>query len=656
MTRFFTLFLLFFLVSQNLSAQFDEGEDPLGRPYRPVIGVLQAEVAPGIHPKVAEQISIAFTNGLKNVGGTPPPYTVVNKDQLSKAVNMLQSGEPVSSLKKTSYWDDLVGAQYLLRLDINSFEMSLDLDSIYDEKKKLARVDKFQIASANLTVRLVDVATSKVLIFNNFDASGTTRDFEEYKTQTDSARALIQLNKAIRGTANGMFHAHVAGAAKITAIHKESKGKAEEVILNNAPIVFPNREDGLNVYAVMKTYTVEGQVFRDAELVGVVNKGKNYQAALRNFDVRKGEKKIADHFAAGTPLICVPGGFPIGPFTISESRTSLALQEFKNTGSAPVKVQRILQDVLSETASSRPLFLDIVDREIYDLIQKERELQQKTRSDATQAGISIGSNFFLNIELLTFNKRSALKYKTITEEKPIAAKPAAATTQPTTASKTEKTQTPAVNSKNSKVQDAGTGKANKAAGASTTPTVAPVQPAQVEKITKTVPDKFEARADAKLNVSLVSVKTGEVLFANAYSLLGEGSIPYNKDKYDRFRSEDMAFRNLAAAASGFVWGDIQKSLTPKFHLLTMLETGKNGAETVLVSGGQRSGFFDGMSVEVVEIVQEDVDGQKFDRDVVVGELKITEVRPETSVCKVKNGGKELQAKLGGKTRIYCRRG
>jgi hypothetical protein len=503
---------------------------------------------------------------------------------------------------------------------------------------------------------LVDVATSKVLIFNNFDASGTTNGFEEYKTQTDSARALIQLNKSIRNIANGMIHGHVAGAAKITSIHKESKGKAEEVILNNAPVVVPNREDGLNVYAVLKTYTVEGQVFRDAELVGVVNKGKSYQAGLRNFDVKKGEKKIAEYIAAGTPLICVPGGFPIGPFTVSESRTSLALQEFKNTGSAPVKVQRILQDFLSETAASRPLLLDIVDREIYDLIQKERQLQQKTRSDATQAGISFGSNFFLNIELLTFNKRSALKYKTITEEKPIAAKPATAT-QPTTASKAEKTQAPAGNSKNNKVQDAGTSKANKAAGAATTtPTVAPVQPAQVEKITKTVPDKFEARADAKLNVSLVSVKTGEVMFANAYSLLGEGSIPYNKDKYDRVRSEEMAFRKLAAAASGFVWGDIQKSLTPKFHLLTVLEPGKNGVETVLVSGGQRSGFFDGMSVEVVEIVQEDVDGQKIDRDVVVGELKITEVRPETSVCKVKTGGKELQAKIGGKTRIYCRRG
>jgi hypothetical protein len=136
MTRFFALFLLSFFASQNISAQFDTGNDPLGRPYLPVIGILQADVAPGIQAKVAEQISIAFTNGLKNVGGTPPPYTVVNKDQLSKAVDMLQSGESASSLKKTSYWDDLVGAHYLLRLDINSFEMGMDEDSIYDEKKK----------------------------------------------------------------------------------------------------------------------------------------------------------------------------------------------------------------------------------------------------------------------------------------------------------------------------------------------------------------------------------------------------------------------------------------------------------------------------------------------------------------------------------------
>ena len=113
---------------------------------------------------------------------------------------------------------------------------------------------------------------------------------------------------------------------------------------------------------------------------------------------------------------------------------------------------------------------------------------------------------------------------------------------------------------------------------------------------------------------------------------------------------------MANAVSFVIWKEIQKSLTPKFHLLTVLETGKTGPESVLVSGGKSSGFFEDMEIEVVEIVQEDVDGQKIDRDVVIGELKITDIRPETSVCKVKKGGADLQTKLGSKARIYCRRG
>lgn len=647
MNRFYTLLYFFFVLTSGLQAQFVQGDDPLGRPYHPMVGVLKHEAAPGVPTKVAELISIAYFTGLKNPGGVTPPYGIVNKDQLSDAVRRLKKGSSIEDLRKSRFWDDMVGVQYLLRLDVNSFEMNVEEDSVYDEKNKFIRVDRHSVASSNLTARLVDVATSKVLMFNNFDVNGSTKGYTEYKTQTDSARALIQLNKQVRGAANGMIHGTVAGAALLTSLHEEHKGKAEAVILNNAPITAPAREDGLQVYAVLKTYQVGDQTFRDAEKVGQINKGKNYQVSLRNFDVRKGEKKIAEFFAAGIPLICTTGSFPIGPFRPSEARGSLTLQDFKNTGAAPDKVLRILQDVLSETAASRPLLLDIVDRDIYDLIQKERELQQKTLSDATEAGISVGSSFYLNIDLLGFKKTSVLVYKSVTEEKPSVA---ATTAQPV--------QTQPANPANNTGSTATPLKTDKTrAGTTVAPapnTTTPAKSPKVEKITRSFPDKYEARADVKLKVSLVSVKTGELTFANTYSLFGEGSIPYNKVKSDQKRCEEMAFRNLASLVSARVWADVQKSITPRFHLLEILETTKNGAETVLISGGQRAGFSDDMLVEVVEVTQEDVDGVKMDRELVIAELKITTLRPETSVCKVKSGGKELPNKITDKSRVYCR--
>jgi curli biogenesis system outer membrane secretion channel CsgG len=145
----------------------------------------------------------------------------VNKDQLSDAVRLLKKGSSIEDLRKSRFWDDMVGVQYLLRLDVNSFEMNVTEDSVYDEKNKFVRVDRHSVASANLTARLVDVATSKVLMFNNFDVNGSTKGYAEYKTQTDSARALIQLNKQVRGAANGMIHGTVAGAALLTSIHQE---------------------------------------------------------------------------------------------------------------------------------------------------------------------------------------------------------------------------------------------------------------------------------------------------------------------------------------------------------------------------------------------------------------------------------------------------
>ena len=62
MNRFYTLFYFFFVLTSGLQAQFVQGDDPLGRPYHPTVGVLKHEAAPGVPTKVAELISIAFFN------------------------------------------------------------------------------------------------------------------------------------------------------------------------------------------------------------------------------------------------------------------------------------------------------------------------------------------------------------------------------------------------------------------------------------------------------------------------------------------------------------------------------------------------------------------------------------------------------------------
>lgn len=643
--RFLTiLWALLCVGASSLYAQYDITEDILGRPVMPVIGILNTDRAPEVPRNVAEQISISFTNGLKNPGGAPAPFTIVNKKLLSIAVELLRDGKNKADLVGTNYWSEMVSAQYLLRLDINSFKLIPDLDSVYSAEKRLERVDKFTMARANLTVRLVDVATSKVLMLNNFDAGGTTRGFQEFKNQSDSARAVMQLNNKVRDYAKSMFYS-ISAAPRIKSLVKESKDKAEEVALEKTPLNYLPNETGFKVYAVYKTYEVEGQSIRDAELAGVINKGKGFQHALQNFEVLKGEKRIAQLFKAGTPLLVVWNEFPLGPFMPSVSRVGITLQDFKNTAGVNSSISRVLQDYLSEMVSRRPLLFDVVDREVYRLIQLERELQSETKSDATQAGISVGSDYLFNVELLDYKSSSNLVYKTIEEAVTTNTKPGAANTPSQPASKPAKIPSEGT-TKDSKVNSATDPGKNK---------ISTTAPAQPQTVRRKVPDKYLANNEVRLNVSLTSVKTGEVVFTNAYTYRAEAELTYNRDKYDEIRCQSNAFSQLAGRVSSGIWADLQKALNPEIRLLDLLETGKNGPEKILIAGGIRSGFTEGMRVEVVEVVEEMVDGQALNRDVVIGELSIVDVRPETSVCKVKNGEKELAEKWNTKGRVYGRR-
>lgn len=642
--RFLTIFWALLCVgAPSLYAQYDITEDMLGRPVMPVIGILNTDRAPEVPRNVAEQISLSFTNGLKNPGGAPSPFTVVDKKLLSIAVEQLRAGKSKEDMVGTNYWSEMVSAQYLLRLDINSFRLIPDLDSVYSERK-LERVDKFTMAQANLTVRLIDVATSKVLMLNNFDAGGTTRGFQEYKTQSDSARAVMRLNSQVRDYAKSMFYG-LSAAPRIKSLVKESKEKAEEVALEKTPLNYLPNETGFKVFAVHKTYEVEGQSIRDAELAGVINKGKGFQHAVQNFEVVKGEKRIAQLFKAGTPLVVVWNEFPLGPFTPSVSRAGITLQDFKNTAGVNSSISRVLQDYLSEMVSRRPMLLDVVDREVYRLIQLERELQSKTKSDATQAGVSVGSDYLLNVELLDYKKSSNLVYKTIEEAVATTTKPVPANTSSQPASKPAKIPSEGT-TKDSKVNSATDPGKNK---------ISTTAPAQTQTVRRKVPDKYVANNEVRLNVNLTSVKTGEVVFTNAYTYRAEAELAYNRDKYDEIRCQSNAFSQLAGRVSSGIWADLQKALQSKIPLLDLLETGKNGPEKILIGGGGRSGFTEGMRIEVVEVVEEMVEGQALNRDVVIGELTITEVRPETSVCKVKTGEKELAEKWNAKGRVYGRR-
>ena len=61
-----------------------------------------------------------------------------------------------------------------------------------------------------------------------------------------------------------------------------------------------------------------------------------------------------------------------------------------------------LKDGCIDALVDRPQLIDVVDRDIYDLIIKEQAIQQVTKSDATQGGIGVGGGHILTAEIVAY--------------------------------------------------------------------------------------------------------------------------------------------------------------------------------------------------------------------------------------------------------------
>ncbi len=620
-----TLLFLAYPLVPLFSQITEDGIDLLGKPHKPLIGLLPHEIRHGVPAEEGNRIANSFAAG---IGGKSwsTPYSIIRKNDLEKAGALSQSGATREELRRTHYWAT-VGCQYLFRVEVNSWELADHRDSIYNKEGKFIKTAMKKTASANLTARLTDVATSKILIYKNYTFTATKETRPGMRSHYDSKELTDIICQHATFKAKTIVSKFIPATSEIKSIHELKKSKAISVLLNPVtPTISCEKGTRFNVYSMPKIYEKEGERFPHAKYIGRIEKAPDYTYKFNKFEVKRGKKEIAEKFKSGTPLIASRGVFPLVAMKPSPARTSLVFDNFTNATPASQANVRILQDGCIEVFANRSQLIDVVDREIYDLIKKEQSIQSATMSDATQAGIDIGGEFVITAEVVEYKNSVKVERKVVTPEEKKGA---------------NKKPAPTENSKK------GTAPAKEEKKA----------PSAKPKVTfgKSIPVAFVYNTTIAVNVKVISVETGEMVFSKPYSVGGTTKVPIaEKDSYSTVRAKENNFRTAAGHLASWVWADLFYLVTPRLHLLDVLETEKGKVKSVLIGGGKQAGIAEGHQIEIVEPAEEMVDGQRLSREILIAELKVKRLHPATSVCTVKNGGDTLQEKLSSGAKLFCR--
>ncbi len=597
-----------FLLPATWGQGLEPGSDPFGKPYRPTVGTLRPLIHPSVPEAPAQELARGFYAGI-HADRVSRPFDVVDKSQIDAAEAIAEAGAEIRDLRRYYYWAS-VGCQYLLRVEVIGWTMLDDVDSLQVPGRPDKRLVRHKVATANMSARLTDVATSKILLYENFDLVAGTRDYDLFRELPDSARAMRRLYALCAQKGGDLFRHFLPAVGVVTAPHRLEKDKLLSFLVNDAPVTaYCRKGTGFQVFALYRTYQAGDQTYHHGEQVGRAEKASDYTWKFPKYDVTNGKKDLAAALDKGATLVCGPGDFPLPAFLPSDGRTSLALLDFRNNCHASDRNLRLLQDACLEQLVARSQLLDAVDRDIYDVLVQEQRLQQATRQDATRGGIRIGSELLVSATLESLDKRVDLERST-----------------------------PAAPPK--------TGGGEKGTNAKAPPAKAAVS----------VPSKYRYTSAASVRMQVTDVSTGEILFSKSYQVTGTATLPYQgANTYLRYRTEESSFREMARRLGTALWQDIRTFALPPLPVLDILETDKSGApSTLLVGGGTQAGLSAGNTLDLVRLVTETVNGVRMTRDQVIGELRIREGFPATSRCTVKGALPVDTGTALAAGQLYCR--
>ena len=287
----------------------------------------------------------------------------------------------------------------------------------------------------------------------------------------------------------------------------------------------------------------------------------------------------------------------------SIERKNILVEKFDNTAKTEPYIVKMWEEVLRAEFMNLHQSIFVVDRAAYDLIKKERNKEKESGAGINKQGVTLGAEYLLTGDVITASKTS--KREVI---------------------KTEK-YTPAATKEN------------------------PNPKTQYTDIYG-----IKCTANVEIKIKMVDIATSEIKYEKNITAQSETKIADTdrKDLIEKAKSVSLnsAFRNVPYQ----IRPEIVFLLNPKYYVLDVTKGTVPKIKKILLTGGRKAGFpnIGEIYLNVYEAIEENIDGQKLVREVLLGNVKAEDIYEEVSEATVIKGNEAIGEKLKSGAKLYCK--
>jgi TolB-like protein len=153
-----------------------------------------------------------------------------------------------------------------------------------------------------------------------------------------------------------------------------------------------------------------------------------------------------------------------------------------------------------------------------------------------------------------------------------------------------------------------------------------------------------------INVRVIEVSTGKIITSENFEPKGGSTLEAMAGVAPA--TPEAAVAKAIKDIDPMIDEFVSRNFPVTFFVVEILEMKNGEATQILISGGTGFGLKKGDKLKIVELIDLDVDGNKFTRKKLIGEIKVLEVEDENfSQCQVTSGGTDIRNKFEAKARL-----